>query len=245
MASTNGPLPGHGGYGRTRDAAGRFVGTMSKMEEPLPEKLEAVDNQDLRDSPAGVPAYYRSPTDFMMAQRLRDGAALGQYGDEHLASEGFEKDLETRDIVELERRRQESLQKRYDQWLTRKIDLTKPINSRWVQRMDPEFFERRWQWLQNKLNMQTFAARMRLYGPTTLEDLMTLRMIENDVNSKNDAGFSAQSPFSQADLDWRHHATRSHIKSYVPGLFATKLSTPTTSAEMSSNPHRRNDGVWP
>lgn len=255
MASTNGPLPGHGGYSRTRDAAGRFVGTMSKMEEPLPEKLDPVENQNIEDSPAGVPAYYRSPTDFMMAQRLRDTDALGVYGmegsstlghDRHLVSPGFEKDLEPRDIAEMERRRVEALQKRYDQWLTRKIDLTKPINSRWVQRIDPEFFERRWQWLQNKLNMQTFAARMRLYGPTTLKDLMTLRMIENDVSQSNAAGFSGLSPYAQADHDWQHHASSAHHKSYTPGIFATKLGNKFTSAEMSSNPHQSNDdGAWP
>lgn len=93
---------------------------------------------------------------------------------------GFERDLEEQDIQRWEKRRQISLQEQYDRWIARRFDITNPHVARWLKKIEPEFWERRWAFLQDKMQIETFLTRMRLYGPQTKEDFEGLYALHRD-----------------------------------------------------------------
>lgn len=93
---------------------------------------------------------------------------------------GFERDLEEQDILRWEKRRQISLQEQYDRWIARRFDIANPHVARWLKKIEPEFWERRWAFLQDKMQVETFLTRMRLYGPQSKEDFEGLYALYKD-----------------------------------------------------------------
>lgn len=92
---------------------------------------------------------------------------------------GFQKQLSSADIALFELARDEDQQKAYDDWLAQNIDLSNIHESRWLRRIEPEYFERRKAWLDDKHRAVEFITKMRVFGPQTLQDLQTLWVLEN------------------------------------------------------------------
>ena len=87
---------------------------------------------------------------------------------------GFGVKLERDDVEFLEQKRAEELQFEFDQWLARRIDLDDPANSRWVQEIVPDFYERRERFIDDKINLEAALAKIKLRGANSKKDLQLL-----------------------------------------------------------------------
>lgn len=94
---------------------------------------------------------------------------------------GFGVKLERDDVEYLEQKRAEELQFEFDQWLARRIDLDDPANSRWVQEMVPDFYERREKFIDDKINLEAALAKIRLRGANSKKDLQLLFAINSGL----------------------------------------------------------------
>lgn len=94
---------------------------------------------------------------------------------------GFGVKLERDDVEFLEQKRAEQLQFEFDQWLARRIDLNDPANSRWVQEVVPDFFERREKFIDDKINLEAALAKIRLRGANNKKDLQLLFALNNGL----------------------------------------------------------------
>jgi hypothetical protein len=136
-----------------------------------------------------VPGYY-SPADkkyfesHPREQFRTQPPGFGQDIETNPAAEpfrGYKRDLEKQDVDRWEARRQIRLQQSYDEWLSRRFNITNPHVARWLRTIEPEFWDRRWAFLKDKMDVETFLTRMRLYGPQTIEDFEGLYALHNDA----------------------------------------------------------------
>ena len=147
------------------DADGQFLGahTVPGYYRPKNEKYFQYHPREKRNIPDRVARFADAGTDVARDTFL-----------------GFERDLEKEDIERWEKRREIRLQEEYDRWLARRFDITNPHVARWLRRIEPEFWDRRWAFLQDKMNIETFLTRIRLYGPQTKEDFEGLFSLWQD-----------------------------------------------------------------
>jgi hypothetical protein len=82
-------------------------------------------------------------------------AMAGQLG-------GFKVHLEPSDVNVIEQHRKEELALNFDQWVTRKIDIADPHNSRWLQEIHPDFYARREAYIDAKINLEARLAKIEL-----------------------------------------------------------------------------------
>lgn len=181
------------GYSKAGKKARRHVQSMDQKQEHTSTRF--IDPRSATNQTEGaqtVPGYYAPSNEkhFRYHPREKDNipsppVTLGATADpaDDVAREqfvGFERDLEEQDINRWEMRREMKLQEEYDKWLTRRFDISNPHVARWLRKIEPEFWERRWAFLQDKMNLETFLTRMRLYGPQTKEDFEGIFALHND-----------------------------------------------------------------
>jgi len=94
---------------------------------------------------------------------------------------GFGVKLERDDVEFLEQKRAEELEFEFHQWLARRIDLDDPANSRWLQEVVPDFYERREKFIDDKINLEAALAKIRLRGANNKKDLQLLFALNNGL----------------------------------------------------------------
>lgn len=120
------------------------------------------------------------PAQGQIALADADQAAMLKWADRK-QFQGFGVKLERDDVEFLEQKRAEELQFRFDEWLARRIDLNDPANSRWVQEVVPDFFERREKFIDDKINLEAALAKIRLRGANNKKDLQLLFAINSGL----------------------------------------------------------------
>lgn len=207
------------GYGKVAKHARRHVRSIESKQDH--SAIQYPDPRDATNTHYGantVPGYYFPSNAKYLDRHPREqynwiGADKGKHHDPAIDPmteeyEGFKRDLEQEDIDRWDERRQIAHQAMYDQWITRRFDITNPHVARWLQKIEPEFWERRWAFLQDKMKLETFVTRMRLYGPQTREDFEGLYALWRD-------GGYANNQFRPKDNDGRMVRAR-----YVEGRLA-------------------------
>lgn len=141
-------------------------------------------------SAVGVPGYYHTQdqaADTMMAYRLKAAGAdvpgnvsggasnqLFDYLGDYPELGKFKIDLTPADIAFFERRRAEQQQIEFDDFFAETIDLSDPGQARWAQQMYPEFWARREKFIDDRINVEARASKIRLRGIKDKEDMKFL-----------------------------------------------------------------------
>jgi hypothetical protein len=148
-----------------------------------------------QNSARGVPAYYydtNTQADMRMKYRMA-AANQGRLPDQAMADLGlagsgissqdsvpgdllrnFKVELTPQDVEWLEERRRTREQIDFDDWLTRKVDISDPAENRWLQEKYPEFWSRRERFIDDKINIEARLAKIRLRGANSVEDYKLL-----------------------------------------------------------------------
>lgn len=199
------------GYSKAGKHARRHARSMEQKQDHTAVKFsDPRNNLNTYEGAQTVPGYYAPPNEkyYRYHPRERDNipttivTGVGQSVDpaDDVAREqyaGFQRDLEQQDISRWEMRREMKLQQEYDKWLTRRFDISNPHVARWLRKVEPEFWDRRWAFLQDKMELETFLTRMRLYGPHTREDFEGIFALHNDqglAHARRPMVAGAQSP---------------------------------------------------
>lgn len=152
------------------------------------------DSSNAGQNARGVPGYYyNTDTAADMAMKYRLAAANGGKFPEHVAAElgmsraavtadpvpsrllqNFKVELTPQDVEWLEERRRTQEQIDFDEWLTRKVDVSDPGENRWLQEKYPEFWTRRERYIDDKINIEARLAKIRLRGANSIEDYKLL-----------------------------------------------------------------------
>lgn len=176
------------GYQQSEAMAQRLDDKLESMADKPAGTIRAPEGGQSRPqaSAVGVPGYYHtqdSAADTRMAWR---SAAAGYPVDpnnpifsgldrsEVAALQNFKVDLTQKDIDFFEKRRAEQLQVEFDDWLVGAVDISDPGEARWLQQMYPEFWARREKFLDDKINVEARASKIRLRGIKDKEDLKFL-----------------------------------------------------------------------
>lgn len=184
------------GYSKAAKHARRHVQTMDAKQDHTSKKFTDPLRGDPELGATTVPGYYAPKNEKHFRHHPREKstvlAAPAQLPDDgyNVAGDsfpGFERDLEAEDMKRWEKRRQHSLQEQYDRWLSRRFDIANPTVAKWLERIEPEFWDRRWAFLQDKMELETFLTRIRLYGPRTREDFDSLYALWVDGGLANAA----------------------------------------------------------
>lgn len=194
---------------------------------PLLGDTEAPGRRGTRagSSAVGVPGYYHTQdqaADTLMAYRMGAagipqagagaiGAAEAQtpdYGTDYPALKNFKVDLTPADIAFFERRRAEQQQIEFDDFFAETIDLSDPGQARWAQQMYPEFWARREKFIDDKINVEARASKIRLRGIKDKEDLKFL--------------FAVRKGYVTLPTQPAYYATPGGENSYKRGFFAVR-----------------------
>lgn len=153
-------------------------------------------NSNPATSALGVPGYYHTQdqaADVRQGYRMAaagfapqnaQGVGLGastlgsdsmpDYTKDFPALRNFKVDLTPADVEFFERRRAEQQQIEFDEFFAETIDLSDPGQARWAQQMYPEFWARREKFIDDKINVEARASKIRLRGIKDKEDLKFL-----------------------------------------------------------------------
>lgn len=86
----------------------------------------------------------------------------------------FKVELTPQDVEWLESRRRAKEQIEFDDWLTKRVDISNPAENRWLQEKYPEFWTRRERYIDDKINIEARLAKIRARGANTIEDFKLL-----------------------------------------------------------------------
>ena len=185
------------GYQQSEAVAARLDSQLESMADKPAGRLQGSDQSTLNGSAVGVPGYYHtqnSADDTRLIYRLKAAGqsnqqisqllgipvddirltAVGNEGNGRSAMSGFKVDLTQKDVDAFEKIRQEKLQVEFDDWVTHAINLSDPGEARWLQQMYPQFWERREKFLDDQINVEARAAKIRLRGIKSVEDMKFL-----------------------------------------------------------------------
>lgn len=154
-----------------------------------------------------------------------DQAAMLKWADRKQL-QGFGVKLERDDVEFLEQKRAEELQFRFDEWLARRIDLNDPANSRWVQEVVPDFFERREKFIDDKINLEAALAKIRLRGANSKKDLQLLFAINSGLITPSQKVLFGSTPLA-AGTDYQP-GMMSVLQWFAPRSTAPVWGTSTT-----------------
>lgn len=156
-------------------------------------------------SVAGIPGYYHTQNqaeDVRMGYRL--GAAQGDannvYGPSGYPNytrdfpelRNFKVNLTPEDIKFFEERRAEQQQIEFDEFFMSKINLADPGESRWAQQVYPQLWERRERFIDDQINVEARAAKIRSRGFANMEDLKFAFAVHKGlINLPTEPAFSA------------------------------------------------------
>lgn len=145
-----------GGVDNARDIPGYYYTTNTADDTRMSYRLAAANNgtlDPLERASLGLPD-----------QTLRDPAAAKLL-------QNFKVELTQKDVDWFEERKDTKEQIRFDEWLTRVIDVSDPGESRWLQDMYPEFWNRREKYIDDEINAEAALAKIRLRGVKNMNDL--------------------------------------------------------------------------
>ena len=91
------------------------------------------------------------------------------------------------EIKAIERKLQQGAEMGFDGWFanTWQFESDNPVMQRWARDVNPEYFRRREEQIQNMAELQKKIALMKLYGPRTAEDLELLYAIDTGAIHQN------------------------------------------------------------
>lgn len=148
------------------------VGATEKSATAIPGYYHTADShEDTRIA-------YKASAAGVSAPNLGISAQSSPYSLQPDRGPGFQVSLTDKDIDYLEKRRQENLQAEFDDWVTHAINLEDPGEARWLQQMYPEFWARREKYLDDKINVEARAAKLKLRGIKDQSDLKFLFAIQ-------------------------------------------------------------------
>lgn len=192
------------GYGGVKRSEVRFTDRVQRQQD-VTGATSMVDPfagaRTAQIGPASIPGYYYpKQSKSMQDVHYRFQAEAG-------VTDGFKRDFEQRDIKVLEEMREARMREAYDQWLVRRFNTSDIHVARWLRKIEPEFWERRQAWQNDKTNINNFLTRMRLYGPSTLEDLQGIATLSNGEMGTD---------ITQVATPW----IEGNTVAYVPGVMA-------------------------
>lgn len=141
---------------------------------------------------------------------------------------GFKVHLEPSDVNVIEQHRKEELALNFDQWVTRKIDIADPHNSRWLQEIHPDFYARREAYIDAKINLEARLAKIRARGIKGQDDLKLLFAVDTGMVKPAQQPLFAANP-QRAGTDF----TKGWLS--IPGYFYR--TTPTETGRLGTQPH--------
>lgn len=141
---------------------------------------------------------------------------------------GFKVHLEPNDVNVLEQHRKEELALTFDQWVTRKIDIADPHNSRWLQEIHPDFYARREAYIDAKINLEARLAKIRARGIKGQDDLKLLFAVDTGMVTPSTQPLFRAAP-QQAGRDFQSGWLS------IPGYFYRR--TPGGTASLGRQPH--------
>lgn len=194
MSASSRPVPK--GYGGSARMARRQGKRMESKQDKGANKFDDARGGNADTGAQTVPGYYNPPNEKYLYHHPREQHTAGIGGhqadltdmatDPHGEEfEGFKRDLKASDIKRWEKRREIKLQEAYDHWIARRFDISDPHVARWLRKIEPEFWERRKAFMEDKMNIEAFLTRMRLYGPQTIEDLEGIYALHTDAGIAN------------------------------------------------------------
>lgn len=191
MSASSRPVPkGYDGSARKARQHGKRM--ESKQERNASKFTEPRNTGDPNLGAQSVPGYYKPPNEKYLHHHPREqhtaGLARPTPADTDMATDpyseafaGFKRELKPSDIKRWEKRRELKLQEEYDKWIVRRFDISDPHVARWLRKIEPEFWERRKAFMEDKMNVEAFLTRMRLYGPQTIEDIEGIYALHADA----------------------------------------------------------------
>lgn len=202
------------GYQQSEAVAARLDSQLEGMADKPAGQITGRGADQQQSSASGVPGYYHtqnSSDDTRLIYRLKAAGrtnaeiasllglsqadvALVAMGPEpnNAGLQGFKVDLTQKDVDAFEKIRQEKLQIEFDDWVTHAIDITNPGEARWLQQMYPQFWERREKFIDDKINVEARAAKIRLRGIKTMEDLKFMFAVQKGyINLPTEPAFTA------------------------------------------------------
>lgn len=141
---------------------------------------------------------------------------------------GFKVHLESSDVNVIEQHRKEELALNFDQWVTRKIDIADPHNSRWLQEIHPDFYARREAYIDAKINLEARLAKIRARGIKGQDDLKLLFAVDTGMVKPAQQPLFAANP-QREGTDF----TKGWLS--IPGYFYRR--TPTGTGRLGTQPH--------
>lgn len=202
------------GYQQSAAVASRLDSQLEGMADKpagrvLPSEGSKSSNTAL--SATGVPGYYHtqsSQADTKLLYRMKaagmsDAQIAAVFGEKEMpagtieevkALPGFKVDLTQKDIDAIEKLRQEKLQIEFDDWVVETINIADPGEARWLQQMYPQFWKRREKFLDDRINVEARAAKIRLRGIKTIEDMKFLFAVSKGYIQLPDATAFSTNP---------------------------------------------------
>lgn len=182
------------GYQQSAAMAAGLDGQLEGMADKPATKLgrnKTVAATEVERSASSIPGYYHTANSREDSRLAYKASAAGvspsnlgieaqesPYSFAPSTGPGFQVSLTDKDIDYLEKRRQENLQAEFDDWVTHAINLEDPGEARWLQQMYPEFWARREKYLDDKINVEARAAKLKLRGIKDQSDLKFLFAVQ-------------------------------------------------------------------
>lgn len=141
-----------------RGVPGYYYNTDTAADMRMKYRLAAANQGQLSDRAAGELGMPAGGRDAIPGELLRN----------------FKVELTPQDVEWLEERRRTQEQIDFDDWLTRKVDVSDPAENRWLQEKYPEFWTRRERYIDDKINIEARLAKIRLRGANSIEDYKLL-----------------------------------------------------------------------
>jgi hypothetical protein len=201
------------GYPGTEAGPKALAAEMDMVRDQPAEVLQTGAGDNPLPNARDMPGYYHTTNtadDTMMRYRIaaaNDGklnaetaAALrlpeGMQGDPAAMEllRHFKVNLTQKDIDFFEDRFKTAEKVRFDDWLTQVIDISDPGESRWLQDLYPEFWNRREKYIDDEINTEAALAKIRLRGIKNMSDLKLIYAMETGRWSPATAPLWSHSP---------------------------------------------------
>lgn len=129
-----------------------------------------------------------------------------------MASDARPMALTMEEVAAIERKLQQGAEMGYDGWFanTWQFESDNPVMQKWARDINPEYFRRREEQIDNMAELQKQIAKMKLYGPRSEQDLMLLYNIDTGAIHKDVLNGPLWNPQGQETAE----------DHYVRGLFS-------------------------
>lgn len=202
------------GYPGTEAGPKALAAEMDMVRDQPAEVLQTGTGDNPLPNARDMPGYYYSTNtadDTMMRYRIAAAAGDGKLNPDtaealrlpkHMTGDpaamellrNFKVNLTQKDIDFFEDRFKAAEQVRFDDWLTQVVDISDPGESRWLQDLYPEFWNKREKFIDDHINAEAALAKIRLRGIKNLADLKLIYAMETGRWSPATAPLWSHSP---------------------------------------------------